>query len=57
MVFVPSRWQNKELREPILKIVHHLKRKRAAIDMRDNEIMVKRTLGEFKEIYAAFSLI
>ena len=53
MVFVPSRWQNKELREPILKIVHHLKRKRAAIDMRDNEIMVKRTLGEFKEIYAA----
>jgi len=53
MVFVPSRWRNKELREPILKIVHHLRRKRAAIEMRDNEIMVKRTLGEFKEIYAA----
>ncbi len=36
-----------------MKIVHHLKRKRAAIDMRDNELMVKRTIGEFKDLYAA----
>lgn len=53
MVYVPSRWRNKPLREPLLKIVHHLKRKRAAIEMRDNEIMVQRTLDEFKGIYSA----
>jgi hypothetical protein len=53
MIYVPSRWQAKQLREPILKIVHHLKRKRAAIEMRDNEFMVQRTIGEFKDLYAA----
>ena len=53
MIYVPSRWQAKQLREPILKIVHHLKRKHPAIDMRDNELMVKRTIGEFKALYVA----
>ena len=53
MIYVPSRWQGKPLRDPILKIVHHLKRKRPAIDMRDNQLMVQRTIGEFKGLYAA----
>ena len=53
MLYVPSRWQGRHLRDAILKIVHHLKRKRAAIDMRDNELMVQRTIGEFKDLYAA----
>jgi hypothetical protein len=53
MLYVPSRWQGKHLRESILKIVHHIKRKRTAIEMRDNEIMVQRTIGEFKDLYAA----
>lgn len=53
MIFVPSRWRGKQLREPILKILHHLKRKRAAIDMRDNEVMVQRAINEFKDLYAA----
>ena len=53
MIYVPSRWQGKQLKEPILKIVYHLKRKRAAIDMRDNEVMVQRTIGEFKDLYIA----
>ncbi len=53
MVFVPPGMENKELREPVLKLAHHLKRKRAAIAMRDNELMVKRTIDEFKDIYAA----
>jgi hypothetical protein len=53
MIYVPSRWQGRHLKEPILKIVHHLKRKRAAIDMRDNEVMVQRTIGEFKNLYVA----
>ena len=53
MIYVPSRWQGKHLKEPILKILHHLKRKRAAIDMRDNEVMVQRTISEFKDLYVA----
>ncbi len=53
MIYVPSRWRGKQLREPILKILHHLKRKRAAIDMRDNEVMVQRAINEFKDLYAA----
>jgi hypothetical protein len=53
MIYVPSRWQGKQLRDPLLKMVYHLKRKRAAIDMRDNEVMVQRTIGEFKDLYAA----
>jgi hypothetical protein len=50
MIYVPSRWQGKQLRDPLLKIFYHLKRKRAAIDMRDNEVMVQRTIGEFKDL-------
>jgi len=53
MIDCPSRWQGKQLRVPLLKIFYHLKRKRAAIDMRDNEVMVQRTVGEFKDLYAA----
>jgi hypothetical protein len=53
MIYVPSKWQGKHLKEPILKILHHLKRKRTAIDMRDNEVMVQRTISEFKELYDA----
>jgi hypothetical protein len=53
MIYVPPRWQGRQLRDPILKILYHLKRKRAAIDMRDNEMMVQRTIEEFKDLYAA----
>lgn len=51
MVFIPPTLEGKDLKEPVLKLLHHLKRKRTAIDMRDNEMMVRRTLGEFKELY------
>jgi hypothetical protein len=53
MIYVPSRWQGRQIREHILKIVYHLKRKRPAIEMRDNEVMVQRTIAEFKDLYAA----
>ncbi|MBW1924629.1 MAG: hypothetical protein JRF59_13045 [Deltaproteobacteria bacterium] len=56
MVFIPPRLKNRNMREPLLKLVYHLKRKRPAIDMRDNEIMVRRTLAEFKDVYAALCL-
>ena len=53
MIYVPPRWQGKQLRALVLKMVYHLKRKRAAIDMRDNEVMVQRTISEFKALYDA----
>jgi hypothetical protein len=53
MVFIPPGLERKDLREPVLKLVYHLRRKRAAIDMRDNELMVQRTITEFKELYSA----
>ncbi len=56
MVYIPPRLQKKNLREPVLKLLHHLKRKRAAIDMRDNEVMVQRTISEFKGLHEALVL-
>ncbi|MCF8062531.1 MAG: hypothetical protein K9M82_08450 [Deltaproteobacteria bacterium] len=53
MIYVPSRFRDRNLKEPVLRVVHHLIRKRAAIDMRDNEEMVKHTIAEFRDLYAA----
>jgi hypothetical protein len=53
MVHLPPCFAAKDLRDPLLKLLHHLKRKRPAIDMRDNELMVERTIEEFKDLYAA----
>ena len=53
MIFVPSGLAARDLKDPILKLLHHIKRKRPAIDMRDNELMVKRTIEEFKDLYSA----
>ena len=56
MIYVPPRLQKRELREPVMKLLHHLKRKRAAIDMRDNSVMVQRTITEFKDLHTALVL-
>jgi GNAT superfamily N-acetyltransferase len=53
MVFIPPSMRERDLKDPITRLVHHLRRKRPAIDMRDNELMVKRTIEEFKELYNA----
>ncbi len=53
MVFLPPAFAGKDIRNPLLKLVHHLVRKRPAIDMRDNELMVQRTIEEFKDLYSA----
>ena len=53
MIYVPPKLQGRNLRNSVLKLVHHLKRKRTAIDMRDNEEMVKQTITEFKALYSA----
>jgi len=53
MVFVPPSLRGRNLKEPVRRLLYHLQRKRAAIDMRDNEQMVARTIEEFKELYGA----
>ena len=53
MIYVPSGLAARDLKDSVLKLIHHLKRKRAAIDMRDNELMVERTIEEFKDLYSA----
>lgn len=53
MVFVPPSLRGKDIKHALIKLLHHLQRKRATIDMRDNELMVKRTIEEFKDLYAA----
>ena len=51
MVYIPRGLEGRDLKEPLLKLLYHLGRKRTVIDMRDNEMMVQRTIAEFKELY------
>jgi hypothetical protein len=53
MIFTPPGMEGKDLKGPVLKLLHHLSRKRTAIDMRDNQIMVQRTIKEFKGLHSA----
>ncbi len=53
MIFVPSGLAARALKDQILKLLYHIKRKRPVIDMRDNELMVKRTIEEFRDLYSA----
>lgn len=53
MIYVPPAFRDRDLKEPVTRLLHHLKRKRQAIDMRENELMVSRTIAEFKELYSA----
>jgi hypothetical protein len=53
MLYLPPSFQGKDLSGSILKLVYHLKRKRAEIDMRDNQVMVHRTIAEFKALHQA----
>lgn len=53
MIFVPPKYHNKDIRDSIVKLVQHLKRRRGVIDIRDNELMVSRTIAEFRDVYTA----
>jgi len=53
MIHVPSAMEGKDLKEPVRRLLYHLRRRRPAIDMRDNELMVRRTIQEFKDLYEA----
>ncbi|MCG6892879.1 MAG: GNAT family N-acetyltransferase [Desulfobacteraceae bacterium] len=53
MLYIPPQFQKKDIGQAVSRLLYHIKRKRTAIDMRDNEGMVKQTLEEFKELYEA----
>ncbi len=53
MIYIPPAHEGKDLRDSIIRLVHHIRRRRPAIDMRDNEVMVQRTIEEFKDLYRA----
>jgi len=51
MIFIPLALDDKDLKGPVLKLLHHLKRRLAVIHVRENEIMVGRTIAEFRDLY------
>ena len=51
MIFTPPSLEGKDLKGPVLKLLHHLKRRLTAIHVRENEIMVGRTIAEFRDLY------
>jgi glyoxylase-like metal-dependent hydrolase (beta-lactamase superfamily II) len=51
MVFIPPAFEGRDLKGPLFKLLHHLKRKRTVIHVRENEVMVGRTIEEFKDLY------
>jgi GNAT superfamily N-acetyltransferase len=55
MLYIPPQLRQKNIVEPVRKLLMHLKRRRTAIEMRDNENMVKGALAEFKELYSALT--
>jgi GNAT superfamily N-acetyltransferase len=57
MVFIPSSVRLPDLRDRLLKLLYKIKRKRAVIDMQDNESMVKRTIEEFRSVYDVLEIL
>ena len=53
MVFLPISFKTPDLKEGLIKLLFKVKKKRAVIDMHDNESMVKRTIAEFRSVYEA----
>jgi len=51
MIFVPPALEGKDLKDSVLKLLYHLKRRLTAIHVRENEVMVERTIAEFRSLY------
>ncbi|HVP80149.1 MAG TPA: GNAT family N-acetyltransferase [Thermodesulfobacteriota bacterium] len=51
MIFIPPALEGTDLKGPVLKLLHHLKRRLTVIHVRENEIMVGRTIAEFRDLY------
>lgn len=55
MLWIPACLRETDIREGLLKLLFNLQRKRAVIDMKDNESMVQRTIEEFRGVYKALT--
>jgi GNAT superfamily N-acetyltransferase len=53
MVYSPSGLKKEHLKLKLPKLIFNLKKKRPVIEMQDNELMVRRTIEEFNDIYLA----
>jgi GNAT superfamily N-acetyltransferase len=53
MVYIPDSVPSKGLEEKLQDLLLKLEKKRAVIDIRDNEDMVRKTIDEFRSIYLA----
>jgi hypothetical protein len=53
MVYIPAQVKKESLPLKLPKLIFNLKKKRPVIEMQDNELMVRRTIQEFHEIYTA----
>jgi GNAT superfamily N-acetyltransferase len=53
MVYNPSSLKKDLLKLKLPKLIFNLKKKRPVIEMQDNELMVRRTIEEFNDIYRA----
>ena len=51
MVFIPHSIKTRDLKKELSRILFNLGKSRPAIDMHDNEDMVKRTIEEFRSVY------
>ena len=53
MVFIPDSIKPHNLKRYLIQLLFNLKKRRAVIDMHDNEDMVRRTIEEFRTVYQA----
>ncbi len=55
MIFIPPRIKKQDLKKSITGLLQHLKQKRSAIDKKDNELMVQKSIEGFKDLYHALT--
>jgi GNAT superfamily N-acetyltransferase len=55
MVYIPESVKITALKEKLTQLLFSVKKKRPVIDMQDNEAMVRRTIKEFRDVYAALN--
>jgi GNAT superfamily N-acetyltransferase len=53
MIYTPARLKTTSFKLKLSKLLFNLKKKRPVIEMQDNELMVRRTIQEFSDLYSA----
>jgi hypothetical protein len=57
MIYIPAGLKKNHFDLKLPKLIFNLKKKRPVIEMQDNELMVRRTIQEFNQIYQALERI